>query len=204
MALESLKNLETTFQRNRSIALIVVLASVGLAMFSIWNAQTTQTASQQRIYILNNGAAVEALASTVQDNREAEAKFHLNRYHELIFNISPDQKSIEANAQKAFFLGDESVKIPFDLWQESNYYTNIINGNMIQKFQQDSIALNMRVFPYKAMVYGKITVTRPSGETIKSLVSSCDLVDINRSVNNPNGFLMKNYTVLKNELISTR
>jgi hypothetical protein len=74
---------------------------------------------------------------------------------------------------------------------------------MRQEFREDSIHVNMKNMPYEAIIYGKVTITRSSSRLTKTLVTSCELVDVNRSDNNSNGFLMQNFTILENKKLTS-
>lgn len=202
MEIKSLTNLETAFQTSRRFALAIVLGSVLLAALAFYFAWDFAMANSQRVYILNHGAAVEALASSVRENRAAEARFHVRYYHDLMFTISPDPRSIDANAQRAFYLGDLSVKRPYEINKEENFYSDLIGNNMTQTYQSDSIRVTMQSYPYRAVAYGKVTIRRRSSTLVKSLVTACDLIDVNRSENSPNGLLMQRYTILENSILS--
>ncbi len=201
--MESLRNIDTAFQKIRLHALVTVLASLGFSIAVCWWAFDYANKASERIYLLNNGAATDALASSVHANREAEAKHHVRYYHDLIFNISPDPRSIDYNAQRAWYLGDGSIKLPYEQNKENNFYNQLIGGNMRQEFREDSIRVTMKTIPYKAFIYGKVTITRASSRLTKTLVTSCELVDVNRSDNNSNGFLMQNFTILENKKLSS-
>lgn len=201
--MESLRNIDTAFQKIRLHALVTVLASVGFSIGVCWWAFDYANKASDRIYILNNGAVAHAQASSVRANREAEARHHVRYYHDLIFNISPDPRSIDYNAQRAWYLGDGSIKLPYEKNKENNFYNQLISGNMRQEFREDSIQVNMKRMPYRAIIYGKVTITRSSSRLTKTLVTSCELVDVNRSDNNANGFLMQNFTILENKKLNS-
>jgi conjugative transposon TraK protein len=201
--MDSLRNLDTAFQKVRIHAMVTVLASLGFSIAVSWWAFDYANTASQRIYVLSNGAVTNAQASSVQANREAEAKHHVRYYHDLVFNISPDPRSIEYNVQRAWYLGDGSIKLPYEKNKENNFYNQLIGGNMRQEFREDSIHVNMKNMPYKAIIYGKVTITRSSSRLTKTLVTSCELVDVNRSDNNSNGFLMQNFTILENKRLTS-
>lgn len=202
-SLQSLKNFETAFQKVRAMAMVTVVASLGLTATVCFCAFEYAKKYGERIYILNNGAAIDALASSVRENRESEAKHHVRYYLDLMFNISPDPRSIEYNKKRAEYLGDHSILLPYEQNKESNFYNQLIGGNMRQEYREDSIQVRMKELPYRVIAFGKVTITRASSKLVKSLVTSCDLVDVNRSDNNPNGFLMQNFSVIESKKLTT-
>ena len=199
--MQSLKNMDTAFQKVQSNAKMVVIGSIALSIAVCWWAfDFVQTTSNKTWVLTNSGAALEATASSLEENRIAEAKHHVEFYHYLMFNISPDPQSIEYNKRRAEYLGDASIRIPFEQKKESNFYNQLIGANMRQEFRLDSVVTSN--YPL-VKVYGKEIITRASSQLTKSLITSCLLVDVARSDNNSNGFLMQNFRVEENKVISS-
>lgn len=201
--MQSLRNLETAFQKVRFHATVVVVSCCALTAMVCWWAFDYAKSSATRMYAVKNGVAVELEASTVWANREAEAKHHIQFYHDLMFNISPDQSSIAYNKKRAEFLGDKSLDLPYEQFTEKNFYNQVIGGNMRQEFRTDSIDVKMDTYPYQAILYGRITLYRATSRITKNLVTSCQLVDVSRSENNSNGFLMQHYNILESKKLSS-
>jgi conjugative transposon TraK protein len=193
--------METAFQKVQSNAKLVVLGSIAFSITVCWWAfDYVQSASNRMWVLTHHGAAVEVTAASLEANRLAEARHHVEFYHYLMFNISPDPKSIEYNKRRAEYLGDASILIPYEQKRESNFYNQLIGANMRQEFRLDSVVT--RNFPL-VKVYGKEVITRASSQLTKSLVTSCQLVDVARSDNNSNGFFMQNFKVEENKVISS-
>ena len=199
--MQSLKNMDTAFQKVQSNAKMVVIGSIAFSIAVCWWAFDYVQSTSNKMWVLtNSGAAMEVTASSLKENRVAEARHHVEFYHYLMFNISPDPKSIEYNKRRAEYLGDASIRIPYEQKKESNFYNQLIGSNMRQEFRLDSIVT--RNFPY-IKVYGKEVITRASSQLTKSLITSCQLVDVARSDNNSNGFFMENFKVEENKVIAS-
>ena len=199
--MQSLKNMDTAFQKVQSNAKMVVIGSIALSIAVCWWAFDYAQSTSNKMWVLtNSGAAMEVTASSLKENRVAEARHHVEFYHYLMFNISPDPKSIDYNKRRAEYLGDASIRIPYEQKKESNFYNQLIGANMRQEFRLDSIVT--RSFPI-VKVYGKEVITRASSQLTKSLITSCELVDVARSDNNSNGFFMQNFKVEENKVISS-
>ena len=195
--------LESNFQRGRLLVLAAFVCSFALAFSAMFFAYRIVGDLSQRIYLVNRGDAIEATCGDVADNRPAEARYHIRRFHELFFTVSPDPRSIEDNKNKALFLCDESGKRFFDNLSEQGYYREMIEGNVAQKVQVDSVKLDMRVYPYKVVAFAQLTQERATARTTRRMVTSCDLIDVNRSENSPNGFLMRNFHLLETAVLYT-
>lgn len=57
----------------------------------------------------------------------------------------------------------------------------------------------MDTYPYAATTYATITLLRDSRVSRRSLVSTCELVNVPRSDANPHGFLLQNYVIVENK-----
>lgn len=199
--MKQLMQMEQNFQRGRILIIAVFTCALVLCLTTIYFSFEMVDSFSQRIYLINRGDAIEATCGDVSDNRPAEARYHVTRFHELFFSVSPDPKSIEDNTHKAFFLADRSAKLLYDNLQEQGYYRQMIEGNVTQKVQMDSVQLDMKVYPYKVVTHFKITQNRSTAQTIRQLVTVCDLEDVNRSQNSPNGFLIRNFHMVDNKVV---
>ncbi|MDJ1470224.1 conjugative transposon protein TraK [Xanthocytophaga flava] len=210
-SLQSLRNLETAFQKTKYNSIIFVIACTLIVLVVVYYSFTYVQSNATKVYAVaaKNGAVVELHASSVSDHREAEAKHHIRFYHDLMFNVVPDPKSIQYNKRRAEYLGDKSILLPFELYTEKNFYNQLIGNNMLQSFKEDSLVINMNSSPYKAIMYGKVKITRASSVLTNILVTSCDLVDLvsgqqtGRTEENPNGFFMQNFSILESKKFSS-
>lgn len=132
MIFQQMKNIDTAFRHIRLFSLIVVGVVVLLAGFVSYKSYRLAAETQQKIYVLANGKALEAYAADRRDNIPVEARDHVKTFHQLFFTLSPDEKAISATISKSLYLADESAKRAYDNLKESNYYSNIISGNVNQ------------------------------------------------------------------------
>lgn len=198
--MKELLNLERDFQRGRWLVFLVIGCCFAVAITAVVLSYRYSREFSKRIYLVNRGDAIEATCGDVTDNRTAEARYHVARFHELFFSVSPDPKSIESNCRKAFFLCDESARKLYNNLNEQNYYREMIEGNVTQGVSIDSVTVDMRGYPYHAFTFARITQTRSSAETERRLVTESELYDINRSDNSPNGYLMRNFHILSSTI----
>ena len=82
--------------------------------------------TQNRVYILANGKALEAYASDRKDNIEVEGRDHVKTFHQFFFTLDPDEKVIQTNITKALYLPDASATRAYDNLKEMRYLSNII------------------------------------------------------------------------------
>ena len=199
----SLKNIDSAYQQTKTLALLFMLLCFSVAAYAIYAARQTAAAAQGRIYVLDQGNLLAAVSHNVKENRPVEAKDHVKRFHEYFFTLDPDAKAIEYNVSQALFLADESAQRGYESLKENGYYNNLIQANISQDIQVDSVSINAGSYPYYARCYAHQQVIRASTITRRQLVSECYLRDVSRSSNNPHGFLMEKWRVIQNNDLRT-
>ena len=198
------KNIDTAFQHIRRFTYLLVFACVAICCFAIYESYRSTADFKAHIYILANGKALEAVASDRKSNIPVEARDHIKVFHEAFFNLDPDDKQIRAAVTKALYLADESAKKAFDDLQEKGYYNSLVSGNVSQQLTVDSISLNTVNYPYEFTCYATEKLVRSTTVTLRSLVTRGDLRNVNRSDNNPHGFLIEHWETLDNHDLSTQ
>jgi conjugative transposon TraK protein len=159
--------------------------------------------TQEHIYILSNGKALEAYSAERKDNIPVEARDHVKMFHHYFFTLDPDDKTIISNLTKALYLADLSAKQQYDNLKENRYYSNIISGNISQAIEVDSIYIGTDDYPYYFRYYAKQRITRPTSVVMRTLVTEGYLRNVARSDNNSHGFLIERWNTLENKDIKT-
>lgn len=193
--MEKLLDLQGRYKMTRWLVIISLLSFVAISITSIVLSYKNQREFSKRIYVVNKNEQFEAMVGDVNDNRPVEIDYHVRRFHELFFNVSPDPKQIEENVTKAFFLGDQSIKKLYDDLYEQDYYKEMVQGNVVQKVSIDSVLVNSVTYPYKATAFCHIVQTRATSKSKKRLVTTCVLEDVPRTLNTPNGLFIRNFKV---------
>jgi len=154
--------------------------------------------------VLDNGKSLlVALREDISENRNAEARDHVKRFHELFFTMEPDKEYIENNVREALHLADRSAMEQYQSYKESNLYNQVIASDISMTLQTDSIQLDFSTYPYRFYFYGKQKIVRKSNITIRRLSTSGSLRNISRTDNNPHGFLMENWRITDNQDLET-
>lgn len=193
-----MKNIDTAFKQVRLFSLAVIGLCLILTLFMAYKSYQLAAQSQQRIFILANGKALEAYAADRKDNVPVEARDHVKMFHHYFFTLDPDDKVINSNIAKALYLADGSAKQQYDNLKENGYYTNLISGNISQEIQADSIIINTSDYPYHFRYKGVQKIIRPSTIVTRSLVTEGFLRNVSRSDNNSHGFLIERWKTLEN------
>lgn len=199
---EQLKNIDTAFKHIRMFSFVLMAACVVLSCYAIYESYQLVMKSEQHIYLLANGKALEAFAGERKDNIPVEARDHVKMFHYYFFSLDPDDEVIKDHVGKALYLADASAQREYDNLQESGYYANIISGNVSQQVIPDSIIVNTRQYPYYFRYYGKEKIIRITTIVVRSLVTEGYLRNVSRSDNNPHGFLIEHWRILENKDLS--
>jgi len=196
MEFKSLKNIETSFKQIRLFGIVFVAACSLVVICSVFSAFRFAEAQRQKIYVLDNGKSLMlALSQDMSQNRPAEAREHIRRFHELFFTLSPEKSAIEHNLKRALLMADKSAYNYYADFAEKGYYNRIIAGNINQVLQVDSVVCSFDNYPYSATAYARQMIIR--------LVTSCRLLNATRSDDNPNGFTIEGFTILENKDLRT-
>jgi conjugative transposon TraK protein len=198
--MKELLNLEKDFQRGRWLLIAAFGFSLIVALTAVILAFRYSNEFSKRIYLLNRGEAIQVTSGKVTDNRPAEVRHHVGRFHELFFTVSPDPKSIDENLRRAMFLCDESARKLYNNLSEQNFYREMVQGNVTQRVRVDSVVADLRHYPYRAVTYAQLVQERASATVTRSLVTETVLVDVNRSDNTPNGLLMRDFHILSSRV----
>ena len=151
MEFKSLKNIETSFRQIRLFGIIYTAACALVVVCSVVCAFRFAEAQRQKIYVLDGGKSLMlALSQDLSQNRPAEAKEHVRRFHELFFTLSPEKSAIEHNVKRALLLADKSAYNYYADFAEKGFYNRIIAGNINQVLQVDSVVCDFDRYPYEA------------------------------------------------------
>jgi conjugative transposon TraK protein len=192
------KSLESAFQYIRFLTIVVILACFLFCGFIVWRSDQKVTAAQNKIYLLYAGKALEAIASDRENNIPVEAKDHIKTFHEAFFTLDPDDKVINGNLSKALYLADGSAKRLSDNLKETGYYSGIISGNISQRINVDSIALELKTYPFYFRCYATIKIIRTTSIVTRNLITEGYLRNVSKSENNSHGFLIEKWVTLEN------
>ena len=197
------QGIDSAFQLIRSFCMILIILCALITCFVLYSSQRMVSEAQARIYILANGKALEAYGADRKDNVLIEARDHIKTFHQDFFTLDPDEKVITANISRALYLADGSAKKQYDNLKESGYYSNLISANISQQLETDSIDVNTDAYPYHFKFIGHEKLIRSTSIVTRSLITEGSLRNVERSDNNPHGFLIERWMILENRDIKT-
>jgi conjugative transposon TraK protein len=186
------------------VLLVVSLSMVGISSYIFVLSVRMVELSKQKIYVLDNGKSLlVALREDISENRDAEARDHVKRFHELFFTLEPDKAYIENNVREALYLADRSAMEQYQSFKENNLYNQVIASDISMTLQMDSVALDFSTYPYGFTFFGRQKIVRTSNITIRNLQTTGFLRNISRTDNNPHGFLMEDWRIVENNDLET-
>ena len=179
MEFKSLTNIESSFRRIRLMLAVFTGCCALITGYALWSSYRFAEKQREKIYVLDKGKSLMlALSQDLSQNRPAEA--------------------IEHNIGRALQLADKSAYHYYVDFAEKGYYNRLISGNINQVVHVDSVVCDFAAYPYKARTYARQLIIRESNVTERSLVTSCSLQNTGRSDDNPNGFIIEQFTILEN------
>ena len=197
------QHIDSAFRHVKWFSVVMIIACMVIGIYSIYASHKITSEAQQRIYILANGKALEAYAADRKDNIPVEARDHIRMFLHYFFTLDPDEKVITNNITLALYLADGSAKKQYDNLKESGYYINIISGNISQQITIDSIYVSTDSYPFYFKCVAKEKLIRATSMVTRSLVTEGWLRNVERSDNNPHGFLIERWQVLENKDLKT-
>ena len=200
---QQLKNIDSAFKHIRLFSFVLIICCTFTVCFTLYKSFNLVTESQQRIYILSNGKALEAWSEERKDNIPVEARDHVRMFHYNFFTLDPDEKVIQSNITKALYMADASAKRQYDNLKENRYYSNVISGNISQLVEIDSIRIGIDQYPFYFRCYARQKLIRTTSIVTRSLVTEGYLRNVSRSDHNPHGFLIEKWNTIENKDIKT-
>ena len=197
------KNIDSAFKHIKYFSLLIIATCVFVSAFVMYNSYKLAAQTQEKIYILANGKALEAYSADRKDNIPVEARDHVRMFHHYFFTLDPDEKVILANITKALYLADGSAKKQYDNLKENSYYSSIMSGNISQEINVDSVYVDINRYPFYFRCYGTQKIIRPTTIVSRNLITEGFLRNVSRSDNNPHGFLIEKWSTLENKDIKT-
>lgn len=193
------QDIQRAFRHIRLFTFAVIICSALVAAVSVYLSFDSAEKSTQKVYILASGKVLEAYASERRENIAVEARDHIQTFHRLFFTLAPDEKVITANISRALYLADATAKKTYEDLRESGFYAGVISGNVSQEIHIDSVSLDASTQPYAFECSAIQRIVRPTSIVSRSLVTAGYLRPVERSDNNPHGFLIERWVTIQNK-----
>lgn len=203
-AIKFLSNFESRQKGLTRVAFVALAVSALVSIGAVAAAFSYVKASESKVYVLDEGAAMEARRAANGEQKDLEVIDHITRFHELFYNIAPNITTINQNVSRALELADESAYKYFEDLKEQRYFNTLININATQQISVDSVVVDIYTYPYKAKAFNSLYVLRESTIALYALETECELTEVARSVKNPHGLMMRRFYATKPRLVEQR
>lgn len=204
-AINFTENIQRKLQTNSRITIIAIIACCVISLGSCFLAFQYATAVSEQVYVLSENGAIES--SRRQDRSTTltnEIYDQVQKFHDLLFNLSPDSELINNSKQRVIELGDRSILEFWNRRDEENFYTRMIDSDASEEIQMTEIQLDTDSYPYRATYYGNIYILRAETVTKYEFVSTCRILMSNRTTGNLHGLTIEDFHVEKMDKIETR
>jgi len=192
-----IKSIEKKIRLAYHTVILTVAGSVAIvAMMGVYTVNQVGE-SRRNIYVIDNGVPILARQTGQQANRPVEYRAHVDLFHSLYFNITPDDGFIKYQMKRAMYLVDESGVQQYNNLKEKGYFNQIMASSAVLSLMTDSIHLDADRMHFK--YFGTQKIERKSSVITRSLITEGYLKDIPRSPNNPHGILIQNWKTLENK-----
>ena len=203
-AIKFLNDMRSTQKGLRGVAFVSLGVAALISIAAIFIAFRYVEQSKSEIFVLDQGAALEAQRAKNGEQKDLEVIDHVTRFHELFFNIAPNISAINQNISRAMELADESAYKYFNDLKEQRYFATLVNINATQQIVVDSVLVAVDRYPYRSRTFASLYVMRESNITLYSLQTDCELIEVARTRKNPHGLMIRKFYATKPEFIETR
>ena len=198
------KSIEASFRRTKFLTGMTILLCSIVAVVSVFASYSFAREQKAQIYVLDKGQSFLALQSDGMATKDLEIIDHVTRFHELFFNMAPNANAIIQNVNRALVLSDKSVYDYYSDLSEQGFYTRLVQANITQQMVVDSVTVDINTYPYTARCYAHQYMIRESNITTYEFESTCQLMEISRSKDNPHGLMIEKFVVVRNESLGTK
>ena len=190
-----------SLEQKTRLAMMTVIAAIAgcviICAVTIIGCWSMIDKERQQIYILDGEIPFLAERATLESNFEMEAKAHINHFHQLFFNLPPDDSYMKYTVGKALYMADGSALKQKQALEEKGFYSDLLSSSAICTVMCDSINFDSqnRKFTY----YGTQIIKRRSREMKRSLITAGEIESVPRTENNPHGLLITNWRTVENK-----
>ena len=195
-----LKKLENKIKLVLIITSLFLAGCVVISLGSLFVARGMVADAHKKIYVLDGTVPILVKQTTMDETFEVEAKSHVEMFHNLFFTLAPDDKYIDYTIKKAMYLIDESGLAQYNALKEKGFYNNIIGTSTICSIFCDSIKLDKQKMTFT--YYGRQRIERRTSILMRQLITAGSLRRVQRTENNPHGFIIFGWRTLVNKDLS--
>lgn len=198
-----MEDIQSSFRKNKIVTICMTVACAIISLSSCYMAFRFVSESNGHIYVVDDGYV---LAANRQDNtaqKDLEIISHVTRFHELMYNLAPDTKTIKTNVDRATALGLQPAMEIDRTRTEKQFYTQMIQITGVEEIHVDSVKVDISGYPYRARTWATLYFIRASNVAKYNFQSYSELINSHRSPENPHGLSIEKFIVERQEMIET-
>lgn len=193
-----------SFNSLKVITILSVISAMITALACVFLFTVKIGEYQNRVFVLDNGAAFSATAQESSVTRRDEVRHHVELFHNYLFNVAPSTEMIIRNVEKALEMADKSAYNYYNDLQETGFYKRMTSTQSYQQIVIEDIQIDMSSYPYQVLVKATQFINRESNVSKYSLITRCNVTNALRTSKNLNGLMIERFEVIENNLIETR
>lgn len=203
-AIEFLGDIRTSMQRKDRCMLVMAAVCVAVCLGVTYLSNMRSEAAARNIYVLDEGSVLQANRADNGEQRDLEVMDHVERFHELFYNLAPNINIINQNIGRALELADRSAYDYFSDLKEEKYFSRLIDINATQEIVIDSVAVDILEYPYRVTTQASLYVLRESNISRYEIETTCEVTEATRTRTNPHGLMINNFYASKPKFIGTQ
>lgn len=211
IAFSFVNDMDKQFRATKVMMYVVMffcIAISGLVIFKSFSfARQVEQDSRRIIYSLDQNDERTYIGLRAVDksvNRRAEAKYHMKNFHKIFYTLYPNLNQIKKNIIEAGHYGDRSILRLYEDYLEKQYYPQIVQGNVHQFVDVDSIAISSSK-PLRIQTFATLTLVRETVTEKHELVTENFLTEVYRTEENPSGFQIEKFKeVIRRKISETK
>lgn len=187
-------------QKTRLALTTVAISAIGSVVLCcvvlMWSFNIV-TKERDQIYILDGEIPFLAERAQLETTFNIEAEAHINLFHQLFFNLPPDNEYIQYSLAKAMYMADQSALKQKTAMTENGFYSDLVSSSAVCSIMCDSIKVDKESLDFT--YYGTQFIKRRTSQIRRSMITTGKLQSVPRSKNNPHGLMIVNWRTLENK-----
>lgn len=193
-----------SFNRLKIVSITSIVAACVTALGCVAYSLYSYSQNQKQVFVLDKGQVLTASAQHVSVSLRDRIEFQTKALHRLLFTVTPNKDVVTANINEALEISDKSVYEYYQTLNEKRFYLRMFQANASQDIKVDSVLVDMTTYPYRVATFATLTNIRESSMHRSSLVTRCQMIEVDMNKKNREGLQIENFTVVRNEEIETR
>ncbi len=194
-------NIEKGIKRNNIITIgLMVLFGLMIVVFGFSTYLIYVYLDNSRLILSADGTAQKMQRIDAEDALMIECKHHIQLLYESFYSF--DQFNYRQQIDKAFWLGDRSIRELYSTKKAQNFYSRIVQNDIDVWSEIDSISVDIQSEPYPVFVKGRMYLRQGLSTKVISLDGKCNLSHVSRNFpKNPHGLFICNWEELPQSII---